>query len=70
MRVDKVELYRGGDGDWHWRFRRSNGKILADSAEGYKRRTQAQGQAEYVLGLEPGGEWERVNADLFVGHLT
>jgi len=32
----KFEKYRDAKGEWRWRLRRSNGKILADSAEGYK----------------------------------
>ena len=30
------EFYRGADGDWRWRVRAANGKITADSAEGYR----------------------------------
>jgi uncharacterized protein YegP (UPF0339 family) len=33
------EIYRGEDGDWRWRVRAANGRIVADSAEGYENRT-------------------------------
>ena len=34
----KVEFYKDRKGEWRWRAKARNGKILADSAEGYKRR--------------------------------
>lgn len=37
-RKSGVELYRDASGEWRWRLRAKNGKILADSGEGYKRR--------------------------------
>jgi len=38
MRAAKIELYRDGRGEWRWRLRASNGRILVDSGEGYRRR--------------------------------
>jgi uncharacterized protein YegP (UPF0339 family) len=33
------QLFKGTDGEWRWRLRAAgNGKIIADSAEGYKNR--------------------------------
>ena len=29
------ELYKDDAGEWRWRLRAANGKIIADSAEGY-----------------------------------
>lgn len=36
MRVDHFEIYRDSAGEYRWRFRASNGEIIA-SAEGYVR---------------------------------
>ena len=33
----KFYRYRDGKGEWRWRLKGRNGKILADSAESYKR---------------------------------
>jgi uncharacterized protein YegP (UPF0339 family) len=33
-----IEVYKDGNGDFRWRIKRA-GRIVADSAEGYKRRT-------------------------------
>jgi len=35
----KVEIYRDARDEWRWRLRHRNGRILADSGEGYKRRS-------------------------------
>lgn len=34
----KIEIWKATDGDWWWRLRASNGKIMANSAEGYRRK--------------------------------
>ena len=34
MRRAKVELYTNGD-EWFWHLKASNGRIIADSGEGY-----------------------------------
>jgi uncharacterized protein YegP (UPF0339 family) len=33
----KVEIYKDLKGEFRWRIKARNGKILADSGEGYKR---------------------------------
>ena len=38
MRRAKLEIYRDRRGEWRWRLRASNGRIVADSGEGYRRR--------------------------------
>lgn len=57
----RVEVYReghvaaGGDvvpGKWRWRFFSSNGRILADSGQGYFRRIDALTGCATVLGAE------------------
>ncbi len=35
------ELYRDRRGEWRWRFRAGNGKIIAVSSEGYVHRYDA-----------------------------
>jgi uncharacterized protein len=34
----KFEVYQDKRGEWRWRLRVRNGKVIADSGEGYKRR--------------------------------
>jgi len=38
MRTPKLEIYRDGRREWRWRLKASNGRIVADSGEGYRRR--------------------------------
>jgi len=38
MRTAKLQIYRDAKREWRWRLRASNGRILADSGEGYRRR--------------------------------
>lgn len=62
MKIDHLEFYRDGEKKWRWRFVRKNGRILADSAEGYSKRIDAVRAAKLVTGrlpdfnLEPGVE--------------
>ena len=37
----KVQFYRDKKGEWRWMARSPNGRILADSGEGYKRLSSA-----------------------------
>ena len=39
-RHDTITLYRAPDG-WRWRYTASNGRVLADSGQGYSRRVDA-----------------------------
>ena len=41
MRSAKLEIYRDAKREWRWRLRASNGRIVADSGEGYRRRASA-----------------------------
>lgn len=38
MRSAKLEIYRDAKREWRWRLRASNGRIVADSGEGYRRK--------------------------------
>jgi len=37
MRIAKVMFYRDKAGEWRWRLKATNGRIVADSGEGYQR---------------------------------
>lgn len=37
-----LTIYKGVDGDWRWRLVASNGRIIAASSEGYRRRRAAR----------------------------
>lgn len=36
------EIYQDTSGDWRWRLRAANGRIVADSAEGYASKRNAK----------------------------
>ena len=40
-RVETAEVYRDAEGDWRWQGRAANGKIVAESGEGYVNRMYA-----------------------------
>ena len=50
-RHDTITLYRAPDG-WRWRYTASNGRILADSGQGYSRRADAVRGACRVVGAD------------------
>lgn len=37
----RLDIYRDTTGDWRWRVLAANGRVVADSAEGYRRRGAA-----------------------------
>jgi uncharacterized protein YegP (UPF0339 family) len=37
----QVVIYKDRKGEWRWRFVAPNGRVLADSGEGYKRKAGA-----------------------------
>jgi uncharacterized protein YegP (UPF0339 family) len=41
-RTAKIEMYVDKKGEWRWRFVARNGRIIADSGEGYKRYSGAR----------------------------
>jgi len=45
-----VELYRGQDGGWHFRFVAANGEELTRSSEGYKSKADAMHAARLAHG--------------------
>lgn len=44
----KFHIYQDRRGEWRWRLKARNGRIVADSGEGYKRRGGAQRAARAV----------------------
>jgi uncharacterized protein YegP (UPF0339 family) len=51
MRRPKLEIYRDGRREWRWRLRAANGRIVADSGEGYRRRASVYRAIECVRAL-------------------
>jgi len=52
MRTPKLEIYRDARREWRWRLKASNGRIVADSGEGYRRRAsvyEAVGRVKSIL---------------------
>lgn len=41
-------IYRDSFGEWRWKLVASNGKIIGDSGEGYKRRATMLKQVEHI----------------------
>lgn len=37
-RTPRIFVYRDRKGEWRWRLKSANGKIVAESGEGYKRK--------------------------------
>lgn len=64
----KIELYKDAAGEWRWRALSGNGRIVAESGEGYKERRKALRPLYSLLGLpEPrrmNGFYRTVTADL------
>jgi len=54
MRRAKLEIYRDGRGEWRWRLKASNGRIIADSGEGYRRLGSARRAANRVRSILAG----------------
>jgi uncharacterized protein len=52
--VYKFEVYKDKKGEWRWRFKASNGDILADSGEGYKNKSDCEAGIESVRHNGPG----------------
>lgn len=42
----KITVYRDRAGEWRWRLQERNGRIVADSGEGYTRKAGAKRAAE------------------------
>jgi uncharacterized protein YegP (UPF0339 family) len=49
----KFEVYLDRSGEWRWRFRANNGRIVADSGEGYKNKSDCEDGARVVKNESP-----------------
>jgi uncharacterized protein len=49
--VYTIELYQDAVGQWRWRMQAANGRIVADSGEGYRRRDAALKAAQRVIDM-------------------
>ena len=54
------ELYEDNAEEWRWRLRNRNGKIVADSGEGYGKRSKARAAIDSVKRHAPGADSEAV----------
>lgn len=61
-RTDKFEYWRASDGDWWWRFRASNGQIIAGSTEGYKNEAHCLQMIGRIRGGSPEATIMKVEA--------
>lgn len=50
MKPMRIEVYKDELSEWRWRLKSSNGKIIATSSEGYKRRSSCTKMAEKISG--------------------
>lgn len=49
-RLPLIDIYRDAAGQWRWRLRAGNGRIIADGSEGYSERRHAE-RAMYAAKL-------------------
>ena len=52
----KFEVYRDNSQQWRWRFRANNGKIVADSGEGYVDKSGCENGIRIVKTEAPNAE--------------
>jgi len=50
-KVSRVEIYKDDGGEWRWTAVAKNGKVIADSAEGYNNRMFCQKMARALFPL-------------------
>jgi uncharacterized protein YegP (UPF0339 family) len=49
----KFEVYSDKSGQWRWRFKANNGRIVADSGEGYVNKKDCEDGARVVKSEAP-----------------
>lgn len=62
QRIPIVEYYQDHAGEWRWRFV-SNGRIMADSAEGYVKKSNARRAWVNFAGYISAGEYKEVTVE-------
>ncbi len=50
-------IYKDDAGEYRWRFQASNGKIIADSGEGYKRKADCRRGIDIMRGTAGAPIW-------------
>lgn len=51
----RIRVYKDAAGEWRWSLKAANGKIVADSAEGYKNRsTMVRAMDRLIVALRDG----------------
>ena len=58
--VLRFVVYKDTKGEWRWHLKATNGRILADSGEGYKRRQTAVRALYRIFGLIRSGGYNMV----------
>ena len=56
----RFEVYKDKAGEYRWRFRAKNGRIMADSAEGYNVKTDCLGAINMLQAQFPNAEIEHL----------
>lgn len=56
----KFHLYRDAKREWRWRLVARNGRIVATSGEGYKRKASALAAMFGIIGAISDGNWDAV----------
>jgi len=46
----KFKIYSDVPGEWRWQLKSGNGKIIADSAEGYQRKSHCAKMVDLIRG--------------------
>lgn len=49
----KFLVYKDAAKEWRWKFKASNGQIMADSSEGYKNKQDCLHAIDYVRDMAP-----------------
>ncbi len=56
MKFPKFRIYKDRKGDWRWSLVAANGKIIADSAEGYVSKRNATRAVEIAVDIAEDAE--------------
>jgi len=58
--MGKIEIYKDKKLEWRWRIKARNGKILADSGEGYNRKAMCLKYLDQVITRVDCDEWPKI----------
>ena len=47
--IDRIEIYKDNADEWRWQAVSHNNKVVGDSGEGYKNKTDAKNSAEQMF---------------------